>query len=74
MHWFSESTRPALSLTSLEEFKIIWKEEFGEDISDELALEESSNLLTLFDHIYKPIKKEWLKEADKNDFTDLPAP
>lgn len=63
-----------LSDESLRDFKIVWKEEFGEDISDDLALEEGVNLLNLLDHIYRPIKKEWLKDTDKNDFADLPAP
>lgn len=63
-----------LSEEALQDFKIAWKEEFGENISDDLALEEGVNLLTLFDYIYRPIKKEWLKEANKEEFADLPAP
>ncbi len=63
-----------ISEEALEQFKIIWRQEFGEDLSDDVALIEALNLLTLFDHIYKPIKKEWLKEEDKNKFTGLPAP
>lgn len=48
-----------ISDAALKEFKAIWKEEKGEDISDELAMDEAVNLLTLFDAIYRPIKKEW---------------
>lgn len=53
-----------LSDKALEEFKKIWREEKGEDISDEKAAEEAINLLTLMDAIYKPIKKEWLKDFE----------
>lgn len=51
-----------LSKEALEEFKRIYKEEKGEEISDELAVEEAINLLTLFNAVYRPIKKEWLQE------------
>lgn len=53
-----------LSDKALQEFKKIWKEEFGEDISDEKAAEEGINLLTMFDAIYRPIKKEWVDELE----------
>ena len=52
---------------ALQEFKKIWKEEFGEDISDEKAAEEGINLLTMFDAIYRPIKKEWVDELERKD-------
>lgn len=48
-----------ISETALQEFKKLYFEEFGEEISDEQAMELSTNLLTLFNHIYRPIKKEW---------------
>ena len=54
-----------LSKQALETFKKIWREEKGEDISDEKAAEEGINLLTLFNVIYRPIKKEWLNEDKK---------
>ncbi|HEY4505807.1 MAG TPA: hypothetical protein VJG67_03910 [Candidatus Paceibacterota bacterium] len=47
-----------LSKKALEDFKKIWREQFGEDISDEKATEQGIKLLTLFRAIYKPIKKE----------------
>lgn len=53
-----------LSQKALEEFKKIWREGRGEDISDKKAAEEAINLLTLMDAVYKPIKKEWLKEFE----------
>ena len=49
-----------ISETALQEFKKIWVEEFGEEISDEQAVELGTNLLTLFHHIYRPVKKDWL--------------
>ena len=53
-----------LSKQALQEFKEIWKTKHGEEISDEFAMEEATKLLTLFDAIYKPIKKEWLEKYD----------
>ena len=56
-----------ISDKALQEFKKIWKEEIGEDISDEKAMEEGTSLLTLFNVIYRPVKKEWLKKLDDKD-------
>ncbi len=50
-----------ISDASLKEFKEIWREEFQQEISDEQAMIEATQLLTLFDAIYKPIKKFGLK-------------
>jgi hypothetical protein len=55
-----------LSEAALLEFKKIWMEEYGEEISDEKAAELGINLLTLFDHIYRPVKKSWLGDASEN--------
>ena len=55
-----------VSEKALREFKTIWREEFGEDISDEKALEEATALLTMFDAIYRPIRKEWAEEFEKD--------
>lgn len=54
-----------LSKEALEQFKAIWKEEYGKEIPDAEALELGTNLLTIFAHIYRPLKKEWVE--DKND-------
>ncbi len=56
-----------ISKEALEEFKKIWKAEYNEKISDEKATEEGINLLTMFNAIYRPVKKEWLEEFEKND-------
>lgn len=53
-----------LSKNALEEFKTIWREEFGTVISDQEATDQAINLLTLFSAIYKPIKDEWVEEKD----------
>jgi hypothetical protein len=51
-----------ISEVALQQFKDLWREEFGEEISDEQAIEIAPKLLNLFNHIYRPIKKDWLKE------------
>lgn len=61
-----------ISETALQEFKKIWVEEFGEEISDERAVELGTNLLNLFHHIYRPVKKDWLvavSDEEKNNKT-----
>ncbi len=57
-----------ISQQALKEFKEIWKEEYGNDISDEFALEKAVDLLTLMDAIYHPVKKEWLNEHNNATF------
>ena len=51
-----------ISKEALEEYKRIYKNQFGENISDEEALDQAINLLTLVDRIYGPIKKDWIRE------------
>lgn len=53
-----------ISDAALNEFREIWRKEIGTEISDEQAMEEATQLLTLFDAIYRPIKKEWAKQYD----------
>lgn len=55
-----------ISEAALQEFKNLYVEEFGEEISDEQAMELGINLLTLFNHIYRPVKKEWLAAVSDN--------
>jgi len=52
----------SLSKQAINEFKSIYKEEFGEDISDRKAYELAANLLSLFKIIYRPISKERKKK------------
>ncbi len=56
-----------ISDKALQEFQEIWKEEIGGEISDELAIEEATQLLTMFDAVYRPINKEWLEETPKRN-------
>lgn len=56
-----------LSKQALQEFKEIWKKEHGEEISDEFAMEQAMSLLTVFDVIYRPLKKEWLKDYETQE-------
>lgn len=56
-----------ISKEALEEFKKIWREEKGTEISDEEAMEEATALLTIMNVTYRPIKKEWLKEFEKRE-------
>ncbi len=53
-----------LSKKALDEFKAIWRKQFGEDISDEKAIEEGINLLTMMNTIYRPVKKQWADDYD----------
>mgnify|MGYP001576018649 CR=1 FL=1 len=46
-----------ISDKALKEFKEIWKQEIGEEISDKSATEEATQLLALFDVLYRPINK-----------------
>ncbi len=47
---------------AIAEFKQIYKEEYGNDISDAEALELCMNLLNAYDAVYRPVKEEWLDE------------
>lgn len=47
-----------ISKESLEEFKNIYKKEFKEEISDEVALDKATRLINLVKAVYKPMTKE----------------
>lgn len=49
----------------LQEFKRLYKEHFGKDISDADALESATKLTDLVKAVYKPMKKEEFKELKK---------
>lgn len=55
-----------LSKQALQDFKDIWKKKYGEEISDDFAMEQAISLLTLFDAIYRPVKEDWLKDLEEN--------
>jgi hypothetical protein len=56
-----------ISDQALQEFKTIWREETGQEMTDKEALDAAVALLSLFDVIYRPIPKEWSDEYDKHD-------
>lgn len=56
-----------LSKQALEEYKEIHKQETNTVLADEVLLDEAINLLTLFDRVYRPIKKVWLQEYGRNN-------
>ena len=51
-----------ISRQALIEFKAVWREEFGEEIPDDFAIEEAVSLLTSFNSVYRPIKKGWVND------------
>ena len=52
-----------LSEKAVSELKKLF-EESGEEVPDEEIVNLGTNILTLFNHIYRPIKKEWLAVLD----------
>ncbi|MDP3697933.1 MAG: hypothetical protein Q8R55_08100 [Candidatus Taylorbacteria bacterium] len=56
-----------ISKEALEEFKVIYKKEYNEDISDEKALDLATNLLNIMNVVYRPIKKEWVGELEEKE-------
>ena len=61
-----------VSRKALDEFKTIWKIEYGTEISDEEALPKAVALLTLFDVIYRPIPKAWAEKYGDDNNATLP--
>lgn len=48
---------------AIEEYKTIYKKQFGKEITNAEAEEQGTRLLRLFQIIYKPIPKSWLKKT-----------
>jgi len=48
---------------AIEEFKRIYKAEYGEEISDKKATDLAINLVLLFKRIYRPLPRE--RKAEK---------
>ena len=57
-----------ISKESLEKFKELYKKEFGEELSDQVALDKATRLLNLHRAVYAPelIKPEVKKQKKKN--------
>ena len=54
-----------LSKHALEEYKQLHREETGKVLPDDVLADEAINLLTLFNFVYRPIKKVWLQEYEQ---------
>jgi hypothetical protein len=52
-----------ISNEKIQEFKVLWKNRFDEDISDDFAYNQITKLAIMIKLIYKPIKKSELKES-----------
>lgn len=61
-----------LSQKAIDEYKVIYKNKFGKEISDSEALEQGTRLLNLFKAVYKPIPKSWLKEHNHEECINRP--
>ncbi len=57
-----------ISEKSLKKFKELYKKEFGEEISDQVALDKATRLLNLYRAIYAPslIEREVKKPKEKD--------
>ncbi len=60
-------SKEMISKEALEEYKAIYKAKFGEDISDQEALDQAIKLLTLVDIVYRPIKKDWVEDLKNKE-------
>ena len=56
-----------LTKQALEEYKEIHRQETGTVLPDDVLANEAINLLTLFNFVYRPIKKAWLQEYGRNN-------
>ena len=56
-----------LSDDDLDEFRRIYKNEFGEDITREEAREKGSSLLRLVKAVYKPITQKQVDDLEERD-------
>jgi len=54
-----------LSQQAISEYMTIYKQQFGEEITQDEANRQGSKLLRLMRLIYRPIPKDWLEELDK---------
>jgi hypothetical protein len=66
-----QRSKPLIMLTkhALEEYKQIHREETGTVLPDDVLANEAINLLTLFNFVYRPIKKAWLQEYGQRQGT-----
>ena len=48
-----------LSQEAINEFKKLYKEQYGEDLNDFVASEAANRLIRMMDVVYRPIPKAW---------------
>ncbi|HEY4496698.1 MAG TPA: hypothetical protein VI432_00935 [Candidatus Paceibacterota bacterium] len=53
-----------LSKEAIDEFKKLYKEQYGEELNDFVASEAANRLVRMMDVVYRPIPKAW--EAEYN--------
>jgi adenosine deaminase len=53
--------RNMLSQKAISEFKVVYKKEFGQDLNDNEAKEMAERFLKIFNIVYKPIPKNFLR-------------
>lgn len=58
-----------ISKESLEKFKRLYKKRFGEELTDQVALDKATRLVNLYRAVYGPdlIKREASKKDKKNE-------
>jgi hypothetical protein len=61
-----------VSPEALAEFKRIWKNQYGTELTDAEALPKAVALLTLFDVIYRPITKAQAEKYGNDYHATLP--
>ncbi len=55
-----------LTDSDIKKFQILYKEQFGTEISKEEALEQGHKLLTLMSSVYKPMTREEVHFTDSH--------
>jgi len=56
-----------ISKESLEKFKELYKKEFGEELSDRVALDKATKLLNLYRAVYMPIVESEASKKGKKE-------
>lgn len=54
-----------ISKEQLEKFKVLYKNRFGKEISDQETLESGTKLVRLIELIYNPMTEEEFKQLEK---------
>lgn len=54
-----------LSKEAIEEFKKLYKEQYGEELNDFVASEAANRLVRMMDLVYRPIPKAWEEEYNR---------